>query len=261
MLAYSLLASFGIGLLSLTALAIAPKKWNHNLEQRLLGFAAGVLLATSALQLLPEAAEHSGRSGYFAFLIGIISFFVLERMIGGMHSHNSEKRAKKATGYFIIFGDGVHNLIDGVAIAIAFQVSPALGLATSLAVAAHEIPQEIADFVVLRKSGFSRSRALLVNFASALMAVVGVLLVFSFGNFIEAYEGIALGVTAGIFMYIAAVDMIPELEHSHPTGNKFAIPLLIGAILIAFLTYRFPHAELEHESETALHVTTLSSIE
>lgn len=245
MLAYSLLAAFGIGLLSLSALAVAPKKWNHNLEQRLLGFAAGVLLSTAILQLLPGAAEHSGQNGYLAFLGGIVGFFILERMIGGMHSHKAESRTKQSTGYFVIFGDAVHNFIDGVAIAVAFQVSPELGLATALAVAAHEIPQEIADFVVLRNSGFSRSRALLVNFASALTAVLGVLITFALGNVVESYEGIALAVTGGIFLYIAAVDMIPEFEHAHPKGNKYAVPLLLGAALIAFLTYRFPHQEAQ----------------
>lgn len=245
-LAYSLIAALGISVLSLSALAVAPKNWNHNLEQRLLGFAAGVLLATASLQLLPEAAELKGLTAFMAFLVGIVGFFILERAIGGLHSHKSEKRPKKAAGYFIIFGDGVHNLIDGAAIAIAFQISTEIGLATTLAVAAHEIPQEIADFVVLRTSGFSKSRALMVNFASALMALLGVVLVFSFGDFIKSYEGIALAVTAGIFLYIAAVDMIPELEHSHPSGNKYAIPLLVGVLLITFVTYRFPH---EHEGE------------
>lgn len=248
----ALLAALGVSLLSLLGLAVAPKKWNHSLEQRLLGFAAGVLLATAALQILPEAAEHSGQSGYLAFLAGVVGFFILERLIGGLHSHKSEVRPKNAAGYFLIFGDGIHNLIDGVAIAVAFQVDPSLGIATTIAVAAHEIPQEIADFVVLRKNGFSRNRALLVNFASALTAVAGVALTFAFGDFIAAYEGIALGLTAGIFIYIAAVDMIPELQHEHKGGNKYGIPLLIGALLILVLTYKFPHeeAEVHNEAET-----------
>lgn len=254
-LAYSLLAAVGVSLVSLTALVVAPKKWNHSLEQRLLGFAAGVLLTTAVLQLLPEAAEHNGQAAYMAFLIGIVAFFVLERLIGGMHSHQSEKKVKKTAGYFIIFGDSLHNLIDGVAIAVAFQASTELGIAATLAVAAHEIPQEIADFVVLRKSGFSRGRALMVNFASALTAVLGVLLAFVLGAAIEPYEGIALAVTAGTFLYIAAVDMIPELEHDHSGGNKYAWPLLIGVGLIIFLTYRFPHTEPE-PAEVAAHQIT-----
>lgn len=251
-IAQAILAALGVSLLSLFGLAIAPKKWNHSLEQRMIGFAAGVLLATAALQLLPEAAEHSGLDGYLAFLIGIIGFFILERLIGGLHSHKTEAKSHKTSGYFVVVGDGVHNFIDGVAIAVAFQVNPALGIATTLAVAAHEIPQEIADFVVLRKAGFSRNRALLVNFASAITAVAGVALTFMFGNFIESYEGIALGVTAGIFLYIAAVDMIPELQHSHEGGDKYALPLLIGALLIFIITIKFPHEELQdsHQDET-----------
>lgn len=243
-LLYALLAAVSVSLIALIGIFIIPKKWDHSIEQRLLGFAAGVLVAAAALQLLPEAAElDSGQGPYYALLAGIIGFFILERLFRGFHSHNpDDSRVDRAPGYLVIIGDGIHNLIDGIAIGIAFQVNPALGVATALAVGAHEIPQEIADFIVLLKSGFSRRRALLLNFASGLTALVGVILSFAFGNFIESYQGMILALTAGLFLYIAAADIIPEINHTHPTGSKYALPLLGGVLLVAALTVVLPGA-------------------
>jgi zinc and cadmium transporter len=251
-LTYALLAALGVSLLSLAGLFIVPSRWNHITEQRFLGFAAGVLLATASLQLLTEAVELDNSSlPFYALLIGIIGFFILERVFRGFHSHHpSSDQPNKVPGYLVIIGDGLHNLIDGLAIGVAFQINPMLGLSTTVAIAAHEIPQEIADYIVLRKSGFSRNRALLLNLASGLTAVLGVALAFSFGDILAPYQGIMLALTAGIFIYIAAVDIIPELSHNHPSGSKYTWPLLGGVLLIVALTLGLPH---EHDHSQPDH--------
>jgi zinc and cadmium transporter len=248
--AYALLAAVAVSLISLIGLVVVPNRWNHMMEQRLLGFAAGVLLATASLQLLPEAVQHDGSMApYYALLLGIIGFFLLERFFRGFHSHNPSEQRKKAPGYLVIIGDGFHNMIDGLAIGIAFQIDVALGVSATLAIMAHEIPQEIADYIVLRKSGFSRERALVLNLASALTALIGVVLAFVGGDVLAPYQAAILALTAGIFLYIAAVDIIPELGHAHPTGSKYAWPLLAGVVLIALLTAFAPH---EPDGQTSL---------
>ena len=241
-LVYALLAAVGTSLISLIALLAIPKTWNHAKEQRLLGFAGGVLLATATLQLIPEAIELSeGMAPYYSILGGVVVFFVLERIFRGFHTHQQEKKQSKTPGHLVILGDGLHNLIDGVTIGVAFQINPAIGVGATLAIAAHEIPQEIADFIILRKSGFSRAKALTLNLASALTSIIGVLVTFAFGNVIGGIEGILLAFTAGIFLYIAAADIIPELNHDHPTGSKYALPLLSGVLIVAVLSLIVPN--------------------
>ncbi len=237
--AYALVAAIIISAISLIGLILSPKSWTHSREVRLLGFAAGVLLTTACIELLPEAIDHGdGNATYFALLFGIIGFFFLERVFKAFHSHRQDKPVK-AAGSLIIIGDGIHNFIDGVAIAIAFQVSPPVGAITALAIAAHELPQEIADYIVLIRSGYSRKRALMLNFASALTAILGVVMVFALGNLIEPYEGILLATTVGFFLYIAAADIIPELNHNHE-GNEYVLPMIAGVVLIAVLATVVP---------------------
>ncbi len=247
---YAIAAAVAISLISLIAILVVPRKWDHSMEQRLLGFAVGVMLTTATLHLLPEAVEATaGHGAYYALLAGIIGFLFLERLFRGFHSH--QQGSRKAPGYLVIVGDGLHNFIDGLAIGVAFQVSPTLGVVTTVAIAAHEIPQEIADFVVLRKAGFSRQRALLVNAASAFMALLGTVLTFGFGDFFHAYEGLALALTAGIFLYIAAADIIPELNHEHTAGNKFALPMVLGVLVIIALTMVVPEHQDTSQPEAA----------
>jgi len=241
-LAYALIAAIIISLIALIGLVFAPKNWTHSREIKLLGFAAGVLLATATLELLPEAIEHSrGMWAYFSVLFGIVGFFFLERFFSAFHTHRKDPQPLKAAGNLVIVGDGIHNFIDGVAIALAFLVSPVVGVTTTLAIAAHELPQEIADYIVLIRSGFSRKRALLLNFASGLTAVMGVLVVFGLGDIIGPIEGPLLGITVGFFLYIASADIIPELNHKHEAGEKFLLWFVFGIVLIAGLAVGVPH--------------------
>jgi zinc and cadmium transporter len=234
-------AAIIISLIALTGLIFAPGTWTHKREIRLLGFAAGVLLATATLELLPEAIEHSeGSWAYYAVLLGIVGFFFLERFFRAFHTHRKDQPLK-ATGSLVIVGDGVHNFIDGAAIALGFMVSPAVGITATVAIAAHELPQEIADYILLVRSGYTRKKALLLNVASGFTAVVGVLVVFAMGNIIEPIEGPLLGITVGFFLYIASADIIPELNHIHKADEKFMLAFMTGIVLIAALTLAIPH--------------------
>lgn len=201
-------------------------KYSHFLA----AFAAGTLLGTVFFDLLPEAIEEGkhvvkkGLSGevniFFWTLFGILSFFLLERFVHWFHhhQHDYEDEPVKPTVPLIILGDSVHNFIDGIAIGATFLVSIPLGIITSLAVAVHEIPQEIGDFGILLHKGMKRKKVLLVNFFSALTAIVGALISFWLGERIEASLPLLLAITAGFFIYIAASDLIPEIHHENRKG-------------------------------------------
>lgn len=204
----------------------------------LASFAAGTLLGAAFFDLLPEAAEAAGEVGsiFIWALVGIISFFLLERFIYWFHHHHvhKEKHVGKPTVPLIILGDSIHNFIDGIAIAATFLVSVPLGITTALAVAAHEIPQEIGDFGILLHRGMKKKNVLLVNITSSLTAVAGALLTYIFGSNLAEYLPMILAITAGFFIYIAASDLIPEIHEENRKGFAFveSVLLLVGIAVI-----------------------------
>ena len=208
----------------------------------LLSFAAGTMLAVSFLDLLPEAVESAaeGTNVFMPVLLGIVVFFFLERFVLWFH-HHDETHGMKPSAVLILLGDSLHNFIDGIAIAAAFLVSPGLGLATTLAIAAHEVPQEIADFSVLVHGGMKKGRALLLNFISGLTALAGAVLGFYFLEGLEGLLPISLAFTAGMFIYIACSDLIPEIHKSAEKQRSWTqfLPFLLGIatlwILVATL--------------------------
>ncbi len=221
-------------------LLLTKRGLTEKLSNQLLNFAAGALLATAFLDLLPEALEFAGENDIFLWaLAGFISFFFAERFIQAFHHHHAH--GQEASTFLILIGDGVHNFIDGVTITTAFLTSIPLGITTSLAVAAHEVPQEIADMGVLLTNGLSRSRALFYNFLSALTSVAGALLAFFFASFIENYLYIFLAVTAGHFIYIAASDLIPVLHEKYAQDRKMLNGglFLLGIVIVYFFRVLF----------------------
>ena len=202
----------------------------------LLSFAAGTMLAVSFLDLLPEALESAaeGANIFIPVLLGIVVFFFLERFVLWFH-HHDETHDMHPSAVLILLGDGLHNFIDGIAIAAAFLTNPGIGFATTLAIAAHEIPQEIADFSVLIHGGMEKTKALFFNFISGLTALVGAVLAF---YFLENLTGVLpLAFTAGMFIYIACSDLIPEM-HQHASKQKSwtqFLPFLLGIATIWIL--------------------------
>lgn len=177
--------------------------------------AAGGLLGDSFLHLLPEAVKKEGFSLEIslATLAGLLLFFVLEKFVSWRHCHiPTSQKHPHPLGLMNLIGDGFHNFIDGMIIAGSFLNSIPLGITTSIAVILHEIPQEIGDFGVLLYSGFGKTKALVFNFISALMAVLGAILVLGIGSKLTGFLELIIPFTAGGFIYIAGADLLPELQ-------------------------------------------------
>lgn len=214
----------------------------------LASFAAGTLLGTAFLHLMPEAFERGGgESVYVLTLGGFLAFFLLERVVRVVHHHRHWHHAgpggsggASATVPMIIIGDTLHNFIDGVVLGTTFLISVPLGLTTAIAITAHEIPQEIGDFSVLLHRGMSRARVLTVNLVTALATALGAVTAYALGR--NAFEllPVVLPVAAGFFLYIAAADLIPEIQHQHGKERfPWMQPLLLfaGVGLVAAVSW------------------------
>ena len=214
----------------------------------LLSFSAGTILGAAYLDLLPEALEFFGEKQFSLATVyvtlGFLGFFFLERFIywyhGHVHGYESkvdEKMTVKRFVYLNILGDAIHNLLDGVVIGASFLIAVPTGIAATTAVIFHELPQEIGDFGVLVYGGFTRYRALLVNFLSALTALFGVLFANYLAAQVENVVGPLIALGAGGFTYIAASELIPEMQKEKDFGRsviQFGI-FILGIVLVQFL--------------------------
>lgn len=219
-------------------LLLVKEKFALKISHFLTAFAAGALLSTAFFDLLPEAQElleesQSEINIYLWTLIGILSFFILERFIHH-HGSNQEAKEKNTVIPMIIIGDSVHNFIDGVAMAATFLVSIPLGIVTSLAVAAHEIPQEIGDFGLMLGRGVKRKNVLLINFSSALTALLGAILTYLYKDVLSSLLPAILAVAAGFFIYISAANLIPEIHNRENQKLAFweSAFLLVGVLVV-----------------------------
>ena len=246
------------GLFSISggALLLVNRKVAMNLSGLLLPFAAGALLGAAFFDLLPEAIELGAENSVFRWAAaGIVIFFLLEHYLQWFHHHHEHdgKKQHKPTAPLIIIGDTLHNAIDGVAIGAAFVISPATGIVTAIAVAAHEIPQEVGDFGVLLKSGMRRLNVLIWNAVSALATLVTALYTFYLGSNENLPLGAILGLAAGFFIYIAASDLIPTI-HEEAKGRfaKSAAFLIVLGLLVVGVVTGQAHEKLE-ESGAPTH--------
>jgi zinc and cadmium transporter len=194
-------------------------------------FAAGTMLADAFLHLLPESLS-LGENLFIYVLLGILLFFSLEKFLYWRHCHDDACNVHPVT-YLNLIGDGIHNFIDGMIIAASFMGSMQLGVTTTLAVAMHEIPQELGDFSVLIHGGLEAKKALLFNFLSALTAVAGALFVYFFISF-ASFGAYLLPFAAGGFIYIASSDLIPELHKVRKSSDSMAqfLVFLFGIALM-----------------------------
>lgn len=242
-------ASFaGVALLSLR------KRLLHRILLFLVAFSTGALLGNVFLHLFPEMLHDRAPAGVFPMVIGgMLLSFIIEKFVHWHHHHDPEcERHVHAAGPLILIGDGVHNLLDGMLIATAYLVSPAVGIATTIAVLLHEIPQEMGDFGVLVHSGYSRGQALLLNGLSALMAVIGGVAVFLLADVVDGLEEILLPIAAGNLLYIAAADLIPEL-HKELRPRHAVLQLLFMLAGIGLL-YGLSLTADPHEAMEESHV-------
>jgi len=220
-------------------LLFGKKSFGSEMSNYFVSFAAGVMLATAFLDIFPEALAESnnGQDIFLPALVGVVTFFFFEKFIVWFHHHDSTHNLNP-TALLILIGDGIHNFFGGIAIAATFLTSPSLGIATTIAIAAHEIPQEIADLSVLINGGMSKTKALFFNFLSALTAVIGAVLGVYFLNSFESVIPIALAFTAGVFIYIACSDLIPNLHHTFKIDKRWeqTVPFILGIILMYVIT-------------------------
>jgi zinc and cadmium transporter len=202
----------------------------------LISFSAGALIGAAFLHLIPEAVEKGGHSKAYLFVIvGFILFFILEKYLHWRHCHKEKCDIHMFT-YLNLFGDGVHNFIDGIIIGSSFVVNINFGITTSFAIIMHEIPQEIGDFGVLVYGGFGKSKALFYNFLSALTAVLGTVIGYALANTSDVFLKLLMPLAAGGFIYIACCDLIPEL-HKQQDIKKSTFSMVIFILGVAFMYF------------------------
>ena len=225
-----------VALVSLVSLiGVISFSLSHRLLERVLlllvSISAGTLIGDAFLHLLPESADTE--YAWYAVIVGILTFFVLEKFIHWHHRHPAKEHTHVGhhsahLGAMNFFGDALHNFTDGLLIAGSYFVSVPVGIATTIAVVLHEIPQELADFGVLIYSGMSRTRAVLVNFLSAVFAVVGAVVGIFVSSSSELFLSLIIPFTAGAFIYIAGANLLPELHKE--TRLRVSFVQLLGLL-------------------------------
>jgi zinc and cadmium transporter len=236
------------GVLSVAAAALfllIPERHHPHVLPHGVSFALGTLLSVAFLDLLPDAlqavGESRGEAVMATVLAGILGFFLLEKLLLWRHCHSDhceahlEEHFHQPAGTLIVVGDGIHNFVDGVLIAAAFLTDVHLGVVTGLAVAAHEIPQEVGDFAILLQSGYGRSKALFYNLLSSLATLVGGVLAYYVLDRLHGALPYILALAASSFVYVAVADLIPSLHERTTARAAFQQAGLIGAgILVVY---------------------------
>lgn len=244
MLLNIIIASLGISLLSFVGLLIFSKNhYSHRLMDAAIALAAGVLLGNVFLHMLPEIFSLSINNGNLKqpalYILGAIVFlFLAEQYLHWHHCHKHHDQNKKTAihpaGINILIGDGLHNFVDGIVIAASFAISPSIGWAATLAIAIHEIPQELGDYSLLLHSGFSKGKALFWNFISGLIAVFGATLTYFYAQTAH-HENILVSLAAGSFLYIALSDIMPHLQEQKRANQFTQIIWFIFGIFLIYL--------------------------
>lgn len=254
MLITIILASLLISLLSFVGLLFFTKnKYSHRMMDAAIALAAGVLLANVFFHMLPEIIEMLDSSPYDVhdislwILLTIVFLFLTEQYLHWHHCHSHHSKEggpehKKSTGVNILIGDGLHNLVDGMVIAASFAVDNTVGWLATLAIALHEIPQEIGDYSLLLHSGFSKAKALFWNFISGLIAVFGAVVTYFYAQAAE-HEIILISLATGSFLYIAMADIMPHLQEQKRVNQFTQISWFILGIITIFLLNHFFHFE------------------
>lgn len=264
LLAAILLASAAGGLLSVLLAAVALRlraEW----VPVMVSYAIGALLGAAFLEILPHAIEHAGslQAVSAAVLAGIFAFFILEKLVLWRHCHTEHCEAHGAeagahdhgrSGLMITVGDTVHNFVDGIMIAAAFLVDVKLGVITAFAIAAHEVPQELGDFLILLHSGYSKRRALLLNLLSSAAMMLGALLGYFLLAAMQEFLPYMLAIAAAGMIYVAVADLIPGLHRRAELGHTAQQAVLIGlGILTVWLAAGLAEGWMGGHGHTHVH--------
>jgi zinc and cadmium transporter len=255
-----------IGLATVSVAAFTTFKLKAKILERMVSFSIGLMLATSLLHALPEALDNtvgiSTQALCVTLLGSILGFFLLQKMAlmrhnhhhehdGHDHHHGHDARLAGSGGWLILLGSSVHNFTDGILIAAAFIADIRLGLLTALAIAAHEIPHKLSDFVILLNAGFSKKRALLMDLLSSITVVLGGVLGWWLLGSMHIYVPYLLMVAAGSFIYIAMSDLIPYVQHESRVRDVLPQIILIAlGILLVWRLNTLNHSnELRHSAD------------
>lgn len=225
--------------LFLVSILLAKEKLMRKISFSLVSFAAGALLATGFLDTMKEAVELDRANAFIWITLAFAAFFIVERLFIFVHHHGEEnpeavKDEMRLPTPFLLFGDGMHNFIDGISIATSFLVSFPLGLVTTTAVFIHEIPHELGDFGILIHKGYARKKVLLFNFLTGVTAIAGAILAFYAGNAFKLLIPIFLSITTANFIYLSATDLLPEIhtKAKRSLALNETIFFVLGIILI-----------------------------
>ncbi|MBI2449641.1 ZIP family metal transporter [Candidatus Pacearchaeota archaeon] len=239
MLSYAIISTVIVSIISLVGILFISmnQKRLNSIIILLIALAAGTLIGDSFFHLIPEALENiESIITFLLVILGFAVFFFIENFLFWHHHHDPDCEIHSFS-YLNLIGDGIHNFVDGVLIALSYLISPIIGFTTTIAVIAHEIPQEIGDYAVLIHGGFTRSKALFYNFLSALTAILGAVL----GYFLisESFINYLVPIMAGMFLYIGATDLVPELgrEKSKFKAYLSFVFFLIGIALMYSLLF------------------------
>ena len=250
------LVTAGAGLASVLAAASLSLTLLAKIVNNMVSLSVGILLATAFLHSLPEAFEIPGAQTHYLFatlLGGLLGFFLLEKIAllrhshhhegdGHNHHHGHDKEEAGSSGWMILVGDSIHNFVDGVLIASAFLVDHRLGWMTALAVAAHEIPQEIGDYIVLINAGYSRRRAIIYNLISGLAAVVGGIAGWALLSSHHQLLPYLITISAAAFIYVALADLVPDMHKQRQAAESLLQLVLIAlGVLAIMLAHRLVH--------------------
>ena len=261
------------GILSVLAAGVfllLPEKQRNNILPHGISFAIGALLAVAFWGLIPHAFEEVNPDQFQTLsgtiLAGILGFFVLEKLLIWRHCHSGSCEAHgddehthhhghKSAGTLIIIGDGIHNFVDGILIAAAFLTDVKLGIVTSLAVAAHEIPQEVGDFAILLQSGYSKSKALFYNVLASCTTVIGGVLAYYSLEDLHGSLPFFLALASSSFIYIAVADLIPSLHKKTDIKTSLhQILLILAGVLVISSLHGVAHdIEMEEQDNHLVH--------
>lgn len=248
---YALLSTLVVSAISLIGVVFFAVKSNYLQKILLLPicFSVGALLGNSFFHLIPESYSHIESAHTTSWLIvgGFMLFFLLEQLL---HTHQSAPDSHhtarpKPYGYLSLYADGIHNFTDGILIGAAWMFSSEMGVATTMAVILHEIPQEVSDFGILLKAGFSKRRALLYNFLASSTAILGTLVALWLGSRVERFSMYILPLAAGGFLYLAVASLLPEVLRQ-TTKRNWLLHILFILLGVALMYYFSLHGGHQH---------------
>jgi zinc and cadmium transporter len=216
--AYVVLALVADGLAGLAGGLLSERRLRQH-QAVLIAFAAGTLLSAAFVDVLPEAVERLGSIALPYAFLAFVGFAILEWLLGH-HHHKGLGRSPSTLPVSLLSSDALHNMADGAALASGFLVSPRIGVMVALAIVAHEVPQEVGDYALLRAAGLSRSRALLSLVTVQLTAAIGAVVVILGSNRLHSATGIVLSLAGGTFVYIGATDLLPEVHSGDTHGDR-----------------------------------------